>query len=122
MGYYTTLLALEKLQAPHASPPRSGGFRDSFARSESTANSPNLSPIVTQVLTEEGLALNDLKARILKKAYLSKGKRVLLLFPQDSTASPPEPDDRFPDRHKVTLTFTLPRGSYATLAIKALSL
>ena len=115
--------AVYSASPPHTpSPPRSGGFRDSFARSESTANSPNLSPIVTQVLTEEGLALNDLKARILKKAYLSKGKRVLLLFPQDSTASPPEPDDRFPDRHKVTLTFTLPRGSYATLAIKALSL
>jgi tRNA pseudouridine13 synthase len=99
------------------SPPRSGGFRDSLPR-----GGLDLSPIVTQVLTEEGLALNDLKARILKKAYLSKGKRALLLFPQDTTASPPEPDDRFPDRHKLTLTFTLPRGSYATLVIKALSL
>ena len=105
-----------------ASPPRSGGFRDSLPRGNATANSPNLFAIVTQVLAEEGLALNDLKARILKKAYLSKGKRVLLLFPQDTTASPPEPDDRFPDRHKLTLTFTLPRGSYATLVIKALSL
>jgi tRNA pseudouridine13 synthase len=108
---------------PHTpSPPRSGGFRDSLPRGNAIANSPNLSPIVAQVLTEEGLALNDLKARILKKAYLSKGKRVLLLFPQDATASPPEPDDRFPDRHKLALTFTLPRGSYATLVIKALSL
>jgi len=99
------------------SPPRSGGFRDSLPRRGS-----DLSAIVTQVLADEGLALNDLKARILKKAYLSKGTRALHLFPQGATASPPEPDDRFPDRHKLTLTFTLPRGSYATLVLKALSL
>ena len=84
--------------------------------------SPNLSVIANQVLAEEGFALNDLKARILKKAYLPKGRRALLLFPQDATVSSPEPDDHFPDRHKLTLAFTLPRGSYATLVIKALSL
>ena len=83
---------------------------------------PGLAAIVTQVLAEEGLSLRDLKARILKKAYLPKGKRSLLLFPQDASSSSPEPDDLFPDRHKLTLTFTLPRGSYATLAIKALML
>jgi tRNA pseudouridine13 synthase len=82
---------------------------------------PDLATIVTRVLAEEGLALNGLKARILKKAYLSKGKRTLLLFPEDASASSPESDDRFPGRNKLTLTFTLPRGSYATLVIKALS-
>jgi len=81
----------------------------------------SLEPIVARVLAEEGLALHDLKARILKKAYLPKGKRALLLFPRDTSASPPEPDDLFPGQQKVTLTFTLPRGSYATLVLKALS-
>jgi len=84
--------------------------------------SPNLSVIANQVLAEEGFAVNDLKARILKKAYLPKGKRALLLFPQNATASSPEPDDHFPDRHRLTFIFTLPRGSYATLLLKALSL
>jgi tRNA pseudouridine13 synthase len=82
---------------------------------------PELATVVAQVLAEEGLALNDLKARILKKAYLPKGKRALMFFPEDASASPPEPDDRFPGRHKATLTFTLSRGSYATLVIKALA-
>jgi tRNA pseudouridine13 synthase len=102
------------------SPPRSGGFGDSSPRMSN--DSPTLSTIAAQVLAEEGLTLNDLKARILKKAYLPKGKRPLLLFPQDASASSPEPDDRFPGHHKLTLTFTLPRGSYATLVIKTLSL
>jgi tRNA pseudouridine13 synthase len=88
----------------------------------SPPHSPILSTIAAQVLAEEGLTLHDLKARILKKAYLSRGNRPLLLFPQDPSTSLPEPDDRFPGRHKLTLTFTLPRGSYATLVIKTLSL
>lgn len=81
----------------------------------------DLEAIVAHVLEEEGLSLNDLKARILKKAYLPKGKRALFLFPQAASASLPERDDRFPARHKLALTFTLPRGSYATLVIKTLT-
>jgi tRNA pseudouridine13 synthase len=88
----------------------------------SPPHAPILSTIAAQVLAEEGFTLHDLKARILKKAYLPRGNRLLLLFPQDLATSPPEPDDRFPGRHKLTLTFTLPRGSYATLVIKTLSL
>lgn len=83
---------------------------------------PDLAAAVSRVLAEEGLTLNDLKARILKRAYLPKGQRELLLFPQDTSISPPEPDERFPGRNKIVLTFTLPRGSYATLVIQALSL
>jgi tRNA pseudouridine13 synthase len=95
-----------------ASPPRSGG---------SGGSAPTLNAIVARILADEGLALSDLKARILKRAYLSKGQRALLLFPQETSASLPEPDDRFPGQHKLTLTFTLPRGSYATLVLKTLS-
>lgn len=93
--------------------PRSGESDDSL---------PSLTTIVAQVLAEEGLVLNDLKARILKKAYLSKGKRALLLFPQDASASSPQPDERFPGRSKLTVVFALPRGSYATLVLKALAM
>lgn len=80
-----------------------------------------LSAIVMHVLAEEGLALQDLKARILKKAYLPGGKRALFLFPQQLELSEPLPDERFPGRDKLTLRFTLPRGSYATLVVKALA-
>lgn len=80
-----------------------------------------LAAIVDRVLEEEELALNDLKARILKRAYLNKGKRALFLVPQDTSAALPEPDDLFPGRHKMTVAFALPRGSYATLVLKALT-
>jgi tRNA pseudouridine13 synthase len=82
---------------------------------------PNLAAIVKKVLAEEELALDDLKARILKRAYLPKGKRALLLFPEEMSCSPPEEDDRFSKRQKMVVSFTLPRGSYATLVLKALA-
>jgi len=85
-------------------------------------NIADLAAIVSQVLMEEGLSLNGLKARILNRAYLPKGGRALLLFPQEMSASSLDPDELHPGRSKLALTFTLPRGSYATLVIKALSL
>jgi tRNA pseudouridine13 synthase len=82
---------------------------------------PGLAAVAAQVLGEEGLTPGDLKARILKRAYLPRGRRALLLFPEEMDCSPPEPDERFPDQHKMAVAFALPRGSYATLVLKALA-
>ncbi len=79
---------------------------------------PGLAEAVTAVLREEGLALADLKARILQKAYLTRHARPLLLFPADATTDQPQPDDRFPGRLKLAVFFTLSRGSYATLVVR----
>ncbi len=82
---------------------------------------PDLSAVVREVLREEGFVLNDLKPRILERAYLPRGSRPLLLLPADVSATDPEPDERFPGSHRVALTFTLPPGAYATLVIKAVA-
>jgi tRNA pseudouridine13 synthase len=81
-----------------------------------------LASIVEEVLAEERLGLHDLKARVLDKAYLSKGTRTLLLFPDKVSASLASPDQRFQGKSKMTVEFTLPRGSYATLVLKSLVL
>ncbi len=81
---------------------------------------PPVAALAQALLREEGLQLRDLKARVLKKAYLSKGVRVLLLLPQDVACEPPQADERFLDRLKLTTRFFLPRGSYATLLFKAI--
>ncbi len=81
---------------------------------------PLLAAVVEDVLRAEGLALPDLKPRILRRAYLPRGERRLVLRPADVSASPPAPDERFPGRQKITLTFALPPGSYATLVVRSL--
>jgi len=73
-----------------------------------------------QVLGEEGLQQGDLKARLLREAYLGPAKRSLLLFPQDAALLAEAPDERFPGRRQATLGFSLPPGSYATLVLRAL--
>lgn len=81
---------------------------------------PALAAIVDKVLRAEGLTLNDLKPRILRRAYLPRGARPVLVWPADASASPPSPDERFPGRWKVVLNFALPPGSYATLIVRSL--
>ncbi len=81
---------------------------------------PVLRKAVEDVLRAEGLALLDLKPRILRRAYLPRGERQPVLRPADVSASPPAPDERFPGRQKITLTFALPPGSYATLLVRSL--
>lgn len=73
--------------------------------------------MATQVLQAEGLTPTDLKARILQRAYLPRGQRPLLLWPQDLWAGDPLPDERFGGL-MLRAGFALPKGSYATLLLK----
>jgi tRNA pseudouridine13 synthase len=115
-------IAGERLPLYHELPPRfERDISIPLPNHRAVYGDPALAAVVAQVLAEEALTLNDLKARILKKAYLSKSKRGLLLFPQKVSASPPGPDERFPGQSRLTLTFTLPRGSYATLVLRVLA-
>jgi tRNA pseudouridine13 synthase len=82
---------------------------------------PGLASAVERVLSKEGLTLKDLEAHILKEAYLSRMSRPLLPVPKDMTSLPAEPDELSPGRSRVTLRFTLPRGSYATLVLRILA-
>jgi tRNA pseudouridine13 synthase len=81
---------------------------------------PQLAHAVTRTLDQEGLELNSLKARILQRAYLPKGRRPVLLHPTDITSGQSQEDDRFPGKNKLQVSFTLPPGTYATLVLKQL--
>jgi tRNA pseudouridine13 synthase len=83
---------------------------------------PELKEAVREVLAPEGLVLNDLKARILRRAYLPKGGRPLLLLPAEVRSEMLERDDQFAGREAMRLSFVLPRGAYATLVLKRLAL
>lgn len=78
---------------------------------------PALQSAVEHVLTEEGLTLDRLKARILEHAYLPKGTRPALLFPSAVEARILPPGVQAAGA--LRLSFFLPPGSYATLVIKS---
>jgi tRNA pseudouridine13 synthase len=80
---------------------------------------PAVAAAAEAALKAESLIPNDLKARILKKAYLSRHQRALLLHPSQVEVEEPVSDERFPGRDKLVVKFTLPRAGYATLVIRA---
>ncbi len=58
--------------------------------------------------------------RHLKDVYFSKGTRNALFFPGNLEHGV-EPDDLYPGRRKMLLSFDLPKGAYATLLVKRLT-
>jgi tRNA pseudouridine13 synthase len=73
-----------------------------------------------RILEPFGLAWEDLRVKGLKDVFLSKGSRRAVFVP-DAVTGRREPDELYPRRHAVTLTFELPRGAYATMLVKRLT-
>jgi tRNA pseudouridine13 synthase len=76
--------------------------------------------LVDAVLAEEGLALRDLQVKGVRELFFSRGERPALCVPSGLEATFAD-DERHPGRLALTLSFELPRGSYATLVVKAVA-
>ncbi|MBX6315941.1 MAG: tRNA pseudouridine(13) synthase TruD, partial [Isosphaeraceae bacterium] len=76
--------------------------------------------LALEVLSELGLKWEDLRIKHLKDVFFSKGTRAALFFPENLTHALAA-DDLYPGRRKLTLTFELPKGAYATLVVKRLT-
>jgi tRNA pseudouridine13 synthase len=85
---------------------------------DSQVADPAVRRIAEAVLEGEGIGWEDLRVRQLPKLSVHGVERAALVFPQDLEVGEPEPDELYPGRHRLTLEFFLPRGSYATLLLK----
>jgi tRNA pseudouridine13 synthase len=74
--------------------------------------------VVRAVLEEEGLELRDLQVRGVRELFFSRGERAALCVPAGLTAETAA-DELHTGRVALTVAFDLPRGSYATLLVKA---
>jgi tRNA pseudouridine13 synthase len=77
--------------------------------------------LVSSVLAREGLELSQLRLKGLRQPFFSKGERAALCLPE-RLESQAAGDELHPKRQKLVLTFDLPRGSYATLIVKRITL
>ncbi len=73
-----------------------------------------------QVLADEGLSLRELRVKYPRDAFFSKGERSAIVIPRELRINADE-DDLHAGRHRATLQFILPRGSYATIFVKRLT-
>jgi tRNA pseudouridine13 synthase len=78
--------------------------------------------ILSGILAEEGIGLSDLRVRQMSRIRVGGVPRAAVVVPEDLVVEPPAPDDLYPGKQKALLRFFLPRGSYATLLIKRLTL
>lgn len=73
--------------------------------------------IAADVVAEFGLSWENLRVKHLKDVFFSKGTRPALFFSENLEYSAAA-DDLAPRRKKLTLSFELPKGAYATLLVK----
>ncbi len=83
---------------------------------------PRVSRILAEVLEEEGISLSDLRVRQMHGIRVGGIERPATVVPEDFSISAPVEDELYPGRLKTLLGFFLPRGAYATLVLKKLSL
>ena len=92
--------------------------------SESVTLSFNEQRIVDRVLMKEGLTLADFRIEAETGNFFKTRARQVLLTPEDFTISKPARDEinskGNTQRFKIQVSFSLPKGSYATLVTKRL--
>jgi tRNA pseudouridine13 synthase len=75
---------------------------------------------IRNVLAEEGMTLKELQVKGVRELFFSRGERAACVLPGNlAYAFGPGRDS---EQGTLDLSFALPRGSYATLLVKALSL
>jgi len=72
------------------------------------------------LLAQDGLSPECFSCPRMPELALTGEMRLAQVIPQDLSCSEPFPDECFPGKQKITLTFSLPRGCYATVVIDAL--
>ena len=73
-----------------------------------------------RVLNDEELTQEQFKLKGMHALFFSKGERRALLMPAELAAESAD-DELHPGRRKLTLRFELPRGGYATLIVKRIT-
>lgn len=76
-------------------------------------------PVVEAVLAGEGLTLRDMQIRGIRELFFSKGERRAMCR-LSHLGHEWGDDERQAGKQRLTLSFDLPRGSYATIIVKAI--
>jgi tRNA pseudouridine13 synthase len=74
------------------------------------------------ILADGGLRRPDFRTHALRKVYFKSFLRRAVIHPENLEMGEEGPDELYPGRRRVELSFSLPRGSYATMVIKRLML
>ena len=82
--------------------------------------SPELRGLYESALQPYGMKPEEMKISFPRDRWFSRARRDTMVVPQNLTAVA-APDDLYRGRQKMTLSFDLPRGCYATMLIRFLT-
>jgi tRNA pseudouridine13 synthase len=80
-----------------------------------------INDLVTQSLAELGLALREIRIKYPRDSFFSKGWRPAV-FNVDNVSHEVADDELYAGQRKLILRFDLPRGAYATILVKRITL
>ena len=83
---------------------------------------PVVRAIVDEVVGAEGIQLSDLRVRQMRRLEIHGIMRPAMTRLGELEGPRVDPDELYPGRMKMSISFFLPRGSYATILIKRISL
>ncbi len=78
--------------------------------------------VVDKILSKEGLKQEELKVKQMGNLFFKTRIRNMIILPNGLKVHPEEYDDLNEGMNKLTIEFSLEKGSYATILLKALEL
>jgi len=84
------------------------------------ADDDPVKPLLDEVLQEEGLTLSQMKFKHFREPFFAKGDRAAVIVPVNLEHGA-LPDDLNEGSQKLELRFELPRGCYATMLVKRIT-
>ncbi|HOM93643.1 MAG TPA: tRNA pseudouridine(13) synthase TruD [Candidatus Saccharicenans sp.] len=104
-----TLAYLQQLKLP--TPAARMHFPDDFSRQ-----------LYCQLLADHNLKFSSFRTRALSRVFFRSFERRVLLYPRDLQVVSQGEDELHPGSKSLILSFSLPRGSFATMLIKRITL
>ncbi|MDA0283422.1 MAG: tRNA pseudouridine(13) synthase TruD, partial [Planctomycetota bacterium] len=77
--------------------------------------------LINSVVAEAGLEKRQLRVKYPRDSFFSKSSRKTIIEVPELEFDASD-DELYPNRQKVLLAFDLPRGSYATILVKRLTI
>jgi tRNA pseudouridine13 synthase len=74
--------------------------------------------IAEQVINREGVTIGNFGVNKIKKAFFKSVLRELIAFPEGLEISNPAPDEIYSHKSKITISFFLHSGTYATVLLR----
>lgn len=74
--------------------------------------------IAEKVMRREGITPQNFRLNKIKRAFFKSVPRKLIIFPEGLEISDPAPDEIYPHKLRLTVSFSLPSGSYATVLLR----